>query len=86
MIPRGIRIRGLTILARDSGGGRTLASYHPRSSLTWHWVLRIDRKALAPKWGYYTIPCGQHAKQRHLRLGMWTLMFNTQSYHKESRE
>ena len=82
----GIRIGGLTLLARNSGGGRTLASYHPSSSLTWHWALSIDRKAFGPKWGYYTIPCGHLAKQRHLRLGMWTVKFDTQSYHKENRK
>lgn len=85
MIPRVIRIGGLTLLARDSAGGITLASYHPRSSLTWHWSLSLDRRAFGPRWGRFTLATGPLVRQQGLRLGMWTLLLSTQSFHKESR-
>lgn len=48
-----VRIGGLSILTRDSGGGMNLMGYHPRSSLTWLWFINAYRgKAMAPqKWG-----------------------------------
>lgn len=39
-----LKIGGLSLWTRDSGGGLGLASYHPASSLTWLWGLSV-RKA-----------------------------------------
>lgn len=86
MSERGIRIGGLTLMHRDSAGGLILASYHPRSSLTWHWAIHLDRRAFAPRWGWFVVPLGERATQRSLRMGMWTLGIDTQSYHKEARK
>lgn len=36
-----IRIGGLSIWSRTSGGDRMLAAYHPRSSTTWIWSATI---------------------------------------------
>lgn len=38
-----LRIGGLSFLSRDSGGGLTLAAYHPRSCPTWHWSVSVQR-------------------------------------------
>lgn len=80
-----IRIKGLSVFSRDSGGGLVLASYHPRSSQTWHWAVSADRRAFGPRWGWFVHRMGQNVTQRHLRLGMWTISIDTQSFHKERR-
>lgn len=39
-----MRIGGLSLWSRDSGGDLVLASYHPRWSTTWFWSASISRR------------------------------------------
>lgn len=38
-----VRIGGLSLWSRTSGGDRMLASYHPRTSSTWHWSVSVAK-------------------------------------------
>lgn len=61
----GIRIGGLSLLARSSNGNLVLASYHPRSSMTWLWSVSLGRRN-----GDRTICRSQH------RVGQWHDVYN----------
>lgn len=74
-----LEIGGLSLLSRDSGGGLMLASYHPRRSKTWHWVVSIKKrdggthrsKLRYGQWhDYYALPFGRQ------------LIVGQQDYHK----
>ena len=72
-------------MKRDSAGNLILATYHPKSSPTWHWSLSLIRSEHAIAWGWRFFLVGQPGYQRHhlLRLPFgWTLMLSTQIYHK----
>jgi hypothetical protein len=72
-------IGGLTLFSRHSDGGRGLASYHPRSSQTWHWSVSIDRQAGT---GRASRRSGQWHDFYRLPFG-FRLVVSWQDYHKE---
>lgn len=39
-----LSIGGLSLWSKSNNGDRTLASYHPRDSLTWHWSVSITKR------------------------------------------
>lgn len=54
---------GLSVFTRTSAGGLTLVSYHPRTSLTWHWSVSIIRSPVfRPFW---------LVSRASLRTGQW---------------
>lgn len=63
----GFSIAGFHGLTRTSAGDRTLLSYHPRSSSTWHWSIVLSKAGGTPhraknrtgQWhDYYWLPFG----------------------------
>jgi hypothetical protein len=38
-----LRLFGLSLFTRDSGGGLVLLSYHPHTSPTWYWSIYLDK-------------------------------------------
>jgi hypothetical protein len=72
---------GLSFLKRDSAGCLILASYHPRSSLTWIWSLSVDHR-LPPKPLLHIERKGRGQWQHWLRLPFGrTLYLARQDFH-----
>lgn len=64
-----IEVGGLSLWSRWNTGERLLASYHPRSSITWLWQLSLHRRRNPVK--AYRHNCGGW---RHVYLPFgWTL-------------
>lgn len=79
-----LQIYGLSFFSRDSGGDLSLAGYHPRGCLTWHWNVSLRRWRMkywvvraAKEWrkgqwhDYYWLPFG------------YSLSIARQDYHKQ---
>lgn len=55
-----IEIGGLSLLTRCNDGRLLLASYHPRSSITWLWAITVFRR-----------PAGAKSGRDKMRRGQW---------------
>ncbi len=74
-----IRMGGLQLFTRDTGGHMMVASYHPRGCPTWHWGVTVYRSPGTPshqserrqgQWhDYYAMPFG------------WVIRVGRQDYH-----
>jgi len=76
------RIGGLSFFTRDSAGGLTVASYHPRSSATWYWSIGFGRR----NGNRMFIGSDPRSHQRHdyLNIGPFGLRLSRQNYHKQA--
>ncbi len=75
----------MSLFTRDSGGGTTIISRHPREGLTWYWSLSWQpaKGDFARHW--FKLDLAQPAHQRHHCLHLFRrgcLMLSTQDYHK----
>jgi hypothetical protein len=76
-----LAVGGVSVLSRTSAGELNIASYHPRSSPTWHWSLTLIKSEGKPhraerrtgQWhDYYWLPFG------------YRLLVSRQDYHLSS--
>lgn len=79
---------GLRFFTRDSGGGYTLVSRHPRTSPTWYWFISWQpaKADFARHFFKLNIAPGNGPHQRHHNLHLFwrgSLVLSTQGYHKQ---
>lgn len=78
-----VRVGGLSLFTRDSGRRLIVASYHPRSSPTWHWSITLWREQPpkgSPRIVRPTRRQGQWHDTYRLPFG-WALGVAQQDYH-----
>lgn len=75
------RIFGLRLFSRHSDGALGLASYHPRSSTTWHWSLVLTKNHFGGMWRS-PVRRGQWHDYYPLLFG-YALRVSRQDYHRE---
>jgi hypothetical protein len=82
-----LRIGGLSLWDRDSGGRLMLAAYHPKGSPTWHWFVTISHgwtRRVWPKFDPAERRQGQWSDYVLLPFGI-TLVIGRQDYHRQER-
>lgn len=75
---------GLSFGKRNSAGGLTLASYHPRKSGTWYWSLTLERQRYAAPLVRLEPKERRRGQWHHcFRLPFgWSLIWSQQDYHR----
>lgn len=79
-----MRIGGFSFWSRTSAGGRTLVSYHPRTSPTWYWSVGIEKTRREP-WSknFCFAPTRSNQWHDYIRLPFgYDLIISRQDYHK----
>lgn len=88
-----MHIFGLSLFGIDRDGCYTIATYHPRSSQTWHWFIGVDKSVSARTTGrpFFFIFIAPKEVRRNqwyhtLRIGNRVFSIAFQDYHKQPKQ
>jgi hypothetical protein len=73
-----VRIGGLDLISRTSGGELTLASYHPRGSTTWYWSVVFCKRGTGP----FLSRTPKDIRRGQWHDYYWRFRISRQDYHK----